>query len=96
MLVITSSQLIYISVIRSKYTTNIVLTTIMDLIHKIFNITLPFLSVILLIIVLPILLVYRIIKFCIRSAFPENLVGKVVIITGASSGIGEVKFNILR
>lgn len=61
----------------------------MDIIHKILNITLPFLSIILLIIVLPILSVYRVIKFCIRSAFPENLAGKVVIITGASSGIGE-------
>ncbi|GKC73863.1 11-beta-hydroxysteroid dehydrogenase-like protein 2, partial [Tanacetum coccineum] len=27
--------------------------------------------------------------FCIWSLFPENLAGKVVIITGASSGIGE-------
>ncbi|XP_024973448.1 11-beta-hydroxysteroid dehydrogenase-like 4A isoform X2 [Cynara cardunculus var. scolymus] len=39
--------------------------------------------------VLPILLLFRLWRFCVRSVFREKLAGKVVLITGASSGIGE-------
>ncbi|MFS7910133.1 putative 11-beta-hydroxysteroid dehydrogenase [Helianthus anomalus] len=61
----------------------------MDLIHKFLNILLPIASIFLFIFILPLLSVYRLLRFCIRSVFPENLAGKVVLITGASAGIGE-------
>ncbi|KAJ9559720.1 hypothetical protein OSB04_004880 [Centaurea solstitialis] len=61
----------------------------MDLIHKLLNILFPILSFILFVFVFPIILSFRLLRFCVRSVFRENLAGKVVIITGASSGIGE-------
>ncbi|XP_035835289.1 11-beta-hydroxysteroid dehydrogenase-like 4A isoform X2 [Helianthus annuus] len=61
----------------------------MDLTHKFLNIVLPIASIFLFIFILPLLSVYRLLRFCIRSLFPENLAGKVVLITGASAGIGE-------
>ncbi|KAL7618785.1 11-beta-hydroxysteroid dehydrogenase-like 4A isoform X1 [Lactuca sativa] len=61
----------------------------MDLIHKFLIIVSGILSVISCIFVLPILSLFRILRFCIRSVLREKLAGKVVLITGASSGIGE-------
>ncbi|KAI3512791.1 hypothetical protein L1887_20110 [Cichorium endivia] len=61
----------------------------MDLIHKFLNIVSVILSVLSCIFILPALSLFRILRFCIRSVFGEKVAGKVVLITGASSGIGE-------
>ncbi|KAI3763231.1 hypothetical protein L1987_53684 [Smallanthus sonchifolius] len=61
----------------------------MDLIHKFINIVFPIVSFILFIYIIPALSLYRLLRFCIRSVRPENIAGKVVLITGASAGIGE-------
>ncbi|KAK1413192.1 hypothetical protein QVD17_34963 [Tagetes erecta] len=61
----------------------------MDLIHKFLNVVFPIVSFIIFIFLLPILSLYRLLSFRIRSVFRENLAGKVVLITGASAGIGE-------
>ncbi|KAJ9559722.1 hypothetical protein OSB04_004882, partial [Centaurea solstitialis] len=61
----------------------------MDLVHKLLNFLLPIVSIVLFVFVFPIILLFRLLRFCVRSAFQETLAGKVVIITGASSGIGE-------
>nr|KAJ0227984.1 hypothetical protein LSAT_V11C100012500 [Lactuca sativa] len=61
----------------------------MDLIHNFLNIVSVIISVISFIFILPILSLFRVLRFCIRSVSPEKLAGKVVLITGASSGIGE-------
>ncbi|KAJ0785374.1 putative 11-beta-hydroxysteroid dehydrogenase [Helianthus annuus] len=61
----------------------------MDQIHKFLNIVFPIVSFFLFIFILPGLSLYRLLRFCITSLFPENLAGKVIIITGASAGIGE-------
>ncbi|XP_076936970.1 11-beta-hydroxysteroid dehydrogenase A-like, partial [Bidens hawaiensis] len=61
----------------------------MDPIHKVLNIFFPIVSVFLFIFLVPILSLYRLIRFFFRSVYLENLAGKVVLITGASSGIGE-------
>ncbi|KDP22589.1 hypothetical protein JCGZ_26420 [Jatropha curcas] len=61
----------------------------MDLIHKFFNIVLPPLNIILLVCFLPLYLVFRF-AYCLkRHIFIENVAGKVVLVTGAASGIGE-------
>ncbi|CAH1419084.1 unnamed protein product [Lactuca virosa] len=61
----------------------------MDLIHNFLNIVSVIISVISFIFILPILSLFRILRFCIRSVSQDKLAGKVVLITGASSGIGE-------
>ncbi|KAL5543849.1 hypothetical protein UlMin_007633 [Ulmus minor] len=61
----------------------------MDLIHTFMNIALPPITLILLICALPPLLVFKLTTSIKRSISGENLAGKVVLITGAGSGIGE-------
>ncbi|XP_076907519.1 11-beta-hydroxysteroid dehydrogenase A-like [Bidens hawaiensis] len=61
----------------------------MDSIHKFLNIVFPIVSFFLFIYVLLVLALYRVLRHCIGFVFPENLAGKVVLITGASAGIGE-------
>ncbi|KAL5791534.1 hypothetical protein ACOSP7_000128 [Xanthoceras sorbifolium] len=61
----------------------------MDLIHKLLNIVLPLLTLILLCFLLPPYFLLKFLNFIKRSIFKENVSGKVVLITGASSGIGE-------
>jgi hypothetical protein len=41
--------------------------------------------------VLPAYYVYKVTTYLLGAVFPENVAGKVVLITGASSGIGEVR-----
>lgn len=40
--------------------------------------------------VLPAYYVYKLTTYLLGAVFPEDVAGKVVLITGASSGIGEV------
>ncbi|PON77242.1 Short-chain dehydrogenase/reductase [Parasponia andersonii] len=62
----------------------------MDLIHNFLNLILPPISLIAILLMLPPFLVYKLLNFSIRTFIPtQNLAGKVVLITGASSGIGE-------
>ncbi|KAF7136542.1 hypothetical protein RHSIM_Rhsim08G0192300 [Rhododendron simsii] len=61
----------------------------MDSIHKLLNIVLPLISLFSLFIFLPAILLFKISSSILRSIFSENVSGKVVLITGASSGIGE-------
>ncbi|XP_047341140.1 11-beta-hydroxysteroid dehydrogenase-like 4A [Impatiens glandulifera] len=62
----------------------------MDFIQDILDIIAPILSIFLFPIILPLIIFHNIIKFISNSFFKKaNLAGKVVLITGASSGIGE-------
>ncbi|XP_010249449.1 PREDICTED: 11-beta-hydroxysteroid dehydrogenase 1B-like [Nelumbo nucifera] len=59
------------------------------LIHKFMNIVAPPTTLITLILFLPPFLVFKCFFYIFRAIFSENVAGKVVLITGASSGIGE-------
>ncbi|GFZ03911.1 hydroxysteroid dehydrogenase 3 [Actinidia rufa] len=61
----------------------------MDIMHKVLNILLPLISISALFFFLPPFLVYKFLSSVWRSIFCENVAGKVVLITGSSSGIGE-------
>ncbi|KAJ1411861.1 Short-chain dehydrogenase/reductase SDR [Sesbania bispinosa] len=49
----------------------------------------PPLGLVLLLCILPPYLLFKTLYFVVRSMFSENVAGKVILITGASSGIGE-------
>ncbi|OMO93855.1 Short-chain dehydrogenase/reductase SDR [Corchorus olitorius] len=57
--------------------------------NKLLNIFIPPLTIILLVFILPPFLIFKLLWSIWRSVFKENVAGKVVLITGASSGIGE-------
>ncbi|XP_020237073.1 11-beta-hydroxysteroid dehydrogenase 1B [Cajanus cajan] len=61
----------------------------MVFIHETFNIVCHPVNMVLLLIIFPCYLVFKILHFIVRSVFSENVAGKVILITGASSGIGE-------
>ncbi|KAK7318298.1 hypothetical protein RJT34_02997 [Clitoria ternatea] len=61
----------------------------MVLIHEILNIVVPPLSLALLFYILPPYMLFKSLHLIVRSIFSENVAGKVILITGASSGIGE-------
>ncbi|XVF08667.1 hypothetical protein REPUB_Repub07fG0022500 [Reevesia pubescens] len=61
----------------------------MDLIHKFLNIVAPSLTFFSLCFCLPPYYLFKFFLSILSSIFSENLAGKVVLITGASSGIGE-------
>lgn len=54
------------------------------------NILLPPIGFIALLFLLPPYLVFKVLHCIKRHIFSENVAGKVVVITGAASGIGEV------
>ncbi|XP_050220648.1 11-beta-hydroxysteroid dehydrogenase A-like [Mercurialis annua] len=61
----------------------------MDLINMFMNIVFPPLSIFALLFVLPPYLFFKYLHTAIRTVFSEDVAGKVVLIAGASSGIGE-------
>ncbi|XP_039057870.1 11-beta-hydroxysteroid dehydrogenase-like 2 [Hibiscus syriacus] len=61
----------------------------MDFIHQLLSIILPLLTILFLLFFLPPYLIFKLITYIFRSLCSENVAGKVVLITGASSGIGE-------
>ncbi|KAH0653522.1 hypothetical protein KY290_031804 [Solanum tuberosum] len=62
---------------------------ILNLIHKLLNTYLPHIATTALIHFMPLYLFLKFLYFIFRCIFIENVAGKVVVITGASSGIGE-------
>jgi hypothetical protein len=66
----------------------------MDLIHKFLNILAPPFTFFSLLLFLPPYWTFKFFLSIIYTIFTENIAGKVVHITGASSGIGEVKFSV--
>lgn len=63
----------------------------MDIVNKVMNIEIPPIALTLLLFFLPPYLFYKFfVSRIVRPLFRENVAGKVVLITGASSGIGEV------
>ena len=65
----------------------------MILMHRALNIVFPLAVFISLLLLLPPYLVFKLLSYIKRSIFCENVAGKVVLITGASSGIGEVSID---
>ncbi|KAK9684312.1 hypothetical protein RND81_10G201400 [Saponaria officinalis] len=61
----------------------------MDLLNNVLNIAAPFFTCLLLCVFLPPFLLLKLFLSIFRSISSEDVAGKVVIITGASSGIGE-------
>ncbi|KAM7272338.1 hypothetical protein ACFE04_027001 [Oxalis oulophora] len=57
--------------------------------NKIMNVVVPPIGLILLVVSMPLYLLYKFISFVTGRLYKEDLTGKVVLITGASSGIGE-------
>ncbi|KAM7272678.1 hypothetical protein ACFE04_027341 [Oxalis oulophora] len=57
--------------------------------NKIMNVVILPVGVILLVVSMPLYLLYKFISFVTGRLYKEDLTGKVVLITGASSGIGE-------
>lgn len=65
-----------------------------DIFHKFMNILLPLISTILAVFILPPFLLFKLVYFLLkRTLLIEDVAGKVVAITGASSGIGEVLYT---
>lgn len=62
----------------------------MDRIHDIMNLLLPLVSLLLSIFILPPFVLFKLFYSFFKSISKEDVAGKVVLITGASSGIGEV------
>ncbi|XP_071703290.1 11-beta-hydroxysteroid dehydrogenase-like 2 [Rutidosis leptorrhynchoides] len=61
----------------------------METIHKILNVVFPVLSAILFMVLVPLFWFLNLLRFWFKKAYPEDIAGKVILITGASSGIGE-------
>lgn len=62
-----------------------------ELTHVVLNTVLIPVGIVFLLFATPIAAVVRSLSWIYRAIFPETVAGKVVIITGASSGIGEVR-----
>lgn len=64
-----------------------------DWVHQFMNIALPLIAPLIVLVFLPPYLIFKLLRCVKRSIFSENVAGKVILITGASSGIGEVCVN---
>lgn len=67
----------------------------MDLNNKIFNILLPIVTVSFLLVFMPFSIFFKLLQFIRGCKESEKVNGKVVIITGSSSGIGEVSLFVI-
>lgn len=65
-----------------------------NLSHMLFTLFFPPLVILLLLLSLPPLIIYRLFHTLLLIFFSEKMTGKVALITGASSGIGEVSVNL--
>ncbi|KAI3688649.1 hypothetical protein L2E82_46380 [Cichorium intybus] len=61
----------------------------MDVIHEILNVVFPVFSIILIVFLAPTLWLINLVRICFKSLYPIKLARKVILITGASTGIGE-------
>eukprot|EP00850_Spirogloea_muscicola_P019480 SM000191S05229 [mRNA] locus=s191:135635:137476:+ [translate_table: standard] len=61
----------------------------MELVHIVLNVVVPVLGGIGLVSVLPLVLFVRAISWVYNALFPDDVAGKVVVVCGASSGIGK-------
>lgn len=75
---------------RERDPTQTGLTMVFNIHGIIFNILVPPLCLALLLCILPPYLLFKVLHCVLRSMLSENVAGKVILITGASSGIGEV------
>ena len=66
----------------------------MEILNPILNVTLLPTTVLLLIFIAPALAAFRAAAWIFSLLFPSSIDGKVVIITGASSGIGRVNESV--
>lgn len=87
-----SSTFIYISIPNSDHShLHIFLfSTMFDLIHTFLNLTAPPFTFFSLLFLLPPFQLFKFFLSILGTLFSEDVAGKVVVITGASSGIGEV------
>ncbi|KAK9167752.1 hypothetical protein Scep_002943 [Stephania cephalantha] len=65
----------------------------MDFVNSLLNLVVPPASLVMLAFAWPTLCFIRAVEWAFRSFYTENMEDKVVIITGASSGIGEMSFG---
>ncbi|XP_023766461.1 11-beta-hydroxysteroid dehydrogenase-like 2 [Lactuca sativa] len=61
----------------------------MDVIHEILNVVFPVFSIIFFVFLVPTRWFFNLIRLCFKFVYPEELARKVILITGASTGIGE-------
>ncbi|KAF8116591.1 hypothetical protein N665_0016s0022 [Sinapis alba] len=61
----------------------------MDILHTSLDILLPLVAIIFFVLFYPFYLLIKLVMFLYKQFIFENVAGKVVLITGASSGIGE-------
>lgn len=68
-----------------------------DAIHKFMNVVLPLISIILAVFILPPFVLFKLVYSLLkRTLLIQDVAGKVVVITGASSGIGEVLYECMH
>ncbi|XP_076909807.1 11-beta-hydroxysteroid dehydrogenase-like 2 [Bidens hawaiensis] len=65
------------------------MNTPIDMIHTILNVVFPVVSIILFTILVPVFWLFNLLRLCYKYVYPEEVTGKVILITGASTGIGE-------
>lgn len=64
----------------------------MNILHTSLDILLPLVAILFFFLFYPFYLLIKLVIFLYKQFLSENVAGKVVLITGASSGIGEVSY----
>lgn len=64
----------------------------MELTHALLNLMLPPITAISILLILPAYLIFKLLNWIKKLTSVENVAGKVVVVTGAASGIGEVHY----